>query len=734
VREIDLRKDRKHTSDIGVRTLGTSLGNRVKYITTQTHRQLIVASERDRDQQPPYIETFLLTRLQPIKYCTDRLNGVEIMSGASLAESAIDRATVDVIGRHTSNGTEDDCCEIQVVSVESPGAVQPTPLTENRSEEEVNKHRREQRRKRRRKLRRMVQRSEGYPSFFTLLTANYDVSDVEEDDNDNHVIFVKNTQQQQADSIASTSIPLSFVKTEEEAEYQQPAPKRVRIDVDAALGLKNSAVIKTEFHDSSSSFRSSSMAAADEGWYEGTVRLALPEEDALYLPGLQVWARRNLELFSATLADSGGGGRRFIRVGRVGLRCVHCAAAHQRACSAGGSSAGRFETTTSTTSDNDMDRIEQQQLPQDAPGTDAIPLPDVPMSSSSVSRGATPSSASRGATSSPHRLAWSLGAVSYPTNVAALHALCSQKPVLHFEKHCVNLPEQERNDLRRLLHEEAPTRGRRSKTGGVSLAVYYVICAKRIGLVDVANDGVRFGRDLSLEPLPFETIKRQVEQETLLAAASNHAADITGSAWHQQQPTGVRIAADEESELVLAQAVAENDDPNKFLCTSRDKSLVTDYMFLTLRQIAICNATLLDLGSRGKKTKLMRVGFAGFCCRHCSATTQLPSDYTCRSFASAADNLVSAISNSFAMHLQKCYKTPYRIKKAVTAYKRIHQRQMAQLPYGSQRKLVLELWNRLRNADKTEEEMEEMLKNMPTLCATPIPIDMVHVRALFLRG
>ena len=136
--------------------------------------------------------------------------------------------------------------------------------------------------------------------------------------------------------------------------------------------------------------------------------------------------------------------------------------------------------------------------------------------------------------------------------------------------------------------------------------------------------------------------------------------------------------------------------------------------------MAICHAVPSDFTTRGKKTKLMRVGFAGFCCRHCMEPDGAPPyimDYSCRSFSSAADNLSSAMTNSFMTHLQKCHAVPTRIKKALVAYKRLHQRQMATLPYGSQRRLIHELWLRLRASDVSEEEMQERIKKFPV----PVP-------------
>jgi hypothetical protein len=248
----------------------------------------------------------------------------------------------------------------------------------------------------------------------------------------------------------------------------------------------------------------------------------------------------------------------------------------------------------------------------------------------------------------------------------------------------------------------------------VSTVMYYTIAAKMIGLVD-APGGLRFGRDLALDPLPMETVRAQIEETQLPYKR-------TGGSAQGDRPDPVpsiepRITADDESERVLAQSVAEKDD-EKLLARSDDKKLVTDFIFLCVKQMAICNAVESDFSTRGKKTKMMRKGFAGFCCRHCSRFNAddemvLNVEYSCRSFASAADNLVSAISNSFYVHIQKCPLIPSSVRHALAAYKKIHSKQMTRLQHGSQRRLFQTLWARLRAADLSAEEMEEKLKHMP---------------------
>ena len=129
--------------------------------------------------------------------------------------------------------------------------------------------------------------------------------------------------------------------------------------------------------------------------------------------------------------------------------------------------------------------------------------------------------------------------------------------------------------------------------------------------------------------------------------------------------------------------------------------------------MALCYALPGDMTSRGKKTKLMQVGFAGFCCRFCQNTAgggslaYVPS--SCRSFLSAPDNLGSAITNSFTQHLQKCHHVPQSFQKAMTVFKRIHHRQMGLLPYGAQRRFFHTVWDRLRASDKSVEEIESLL-------------------------
>ncbi len=438
-------------------------------------------------------------------------------------------------------------------------------------------------------------------------------------------------------------------------------PPIVVIDVDAYLGFKGSrlpiTVPSSESIESPPPVVSSiSSHPADEGWYEGTRIMAMPE-DATFLSDMHVWIRQHLEFFSATAEDIQHSqmGRRTKTVrGKVGLRCIHCA---------------------------------RKILPQLQAG---------------------------------QKVSWPPGAVTYPLNFAGLYSGASQKPQLHFEA-CPYLPPDSK--LSTMLQEARATqRGNAPLTGirkrkrmvqGVSGLMYYVISCQRIGLTEVDDQGLRFTRDLTLEPLAFETIRMQVERERpdliprqyqakppppppTLKAITPDPAKSSGDL-NLMQPNAA-------TQVVVQKALEEADDPQHRLIRRSDKSMLTDYMFLAISQMAICHASPQDFAARGKKTKMMRLGLAGFCCRHCQHKNSM---YSCRSYSSAPDNLASAISNSFILHLQKCPYTPSEIQDALASAKKIHTRQMAQMPYGSQRKLFFELWERMRAVDLPAHEMND---------------------------
>eukprot|EP00980_Cylindrotheca_fusiformis_P007757 scaffold1648_cov115-Cylindrotheca_fusiformis.AAC.12 len=523
------------------------------------------------------------------------------------------------------------------------------------------------RRKRKRQLKKML--SGNKPSFLAIL--NQPIEVISDDDDEE----------------------------KEDGKNNGASVTKVVIDVDEYLGLDKkpnlppSAQVASTSSDNNNinstgyRLRPSPMAAAsssmvtrapniptptpvDEGFYEGVRLMAMPE-DEIYVSELQQWIRQNLEYFSATEFDAqmSQSGRRTKAVrGKVGVRCIHCAR--------------HYLPIFRSKQDTPAIRNEQ----------------------------------------------WPPGSVSYPATIEGLYSSCSQRPQLHFIN-CPHIPHNVRmqgsqwwgsgNDNISITTSSTggdaypPAKRRRRLKEGISALMYYHIACARIGLVE-APGGLRFSRDLSLPPLPLEEVRVQVEEERpeLMPKprqrhfmgpdrASSSAATAAAAA---RAAKGKTPCTNEECQEVIQEALKEEDDLETRLACNSDHSLVTDFTFLAIKQMAICHASAMDFVSRGKKTKLMRLGFAGFCCRHCHALNIRT--HACRSFSSAPDNLASAISNSFVLHLAKCPHTPIKIKQALNALKKIHPRQMQQLPYGSQRKCFFQMWDRMRAADKIVEGEE----------------------------
>ena len=441
---------------------------------------------------------------------------------------------------------------------------------------------------------------------------------------------------------------------------QTPLPTRVSSSTTAASGVVPRGIVASD-------------NSSDEGWYVGNRPMAIMPDDAMYLTETQQFVRKNMEFFSATEEHSGAasGRRGSTARGRVGFRCVHCAKAFRnRECT---------------------------RMPP--------------------------------------------GSVSFPISFAAMYNLAIQKQQMHFEQ-CPHIPfNMKWSNIR---DPEASPR-KRLRSGIPALAYWYISC-RRLGLVELRNKaGLRFGRDLKLEPLPFQRIRVEVEQEqpTLFGkhkhstiieisppetALSANAVGMTGrtaatsaATTSATTPSAVDAVAFSKAVVdVLEEAKRREDGPTNQFISKEDATSLSDFMFLTVQQSTFCHAMKEDFATRGKKTKLMRLGFTGFCCRHCKLN-YYPTNGTshsdraavsgnklvlpvfqnsCRSFSSSRDNLTSAMTNSFVLHLVKCEHTPHRIKHAMQFLKRVHSKQMLELPYGSQSKIFLKIWERIRAADK----------------------------------
>jgi len=158
------------------------------------------------------------------------------------------------------------------------------------------------------------------------------------------------------------------------------------------------------------------------------------------------------------------------------------------------------------------------------------------------------------------------------------------------------------------------------------------------------------------------------------------------------RPESYPVCEDPETRVILRDA-EENWDPssNNTLILESDRWLVSDYVFLTLRQCRCCFA-----GS-GDSARLRRMGSAvpGLCCIHCMDRPQTVSP-SGRTFPSAPDNFASALNSSLYAHMQACSYVPANLKRALANTRKIHSNQCSSLRFGSQRRFFTLLFDRLR--------------------------------------
>jgi len=191
----------------------------------------------------------------------------------------------------------------------------------------------------------------------------------------------------------------------------------------------------------------------------------------------------------------------------------------------------------------------------------------------------------------------------------------------------------------------------------------------------------------------------------------------------------VNIKGDEQSEKVLQDVIAEikayeskqndrNESAPPYLVTSDDASLSSDFSFLLGSQLAVVHATSSDVSSRGKKARSVRTGCAGFTCRSCLLAARKCQDgrgvpgiggyeagMAYSSFPSGDMALCTTLSQTLYNHWQKCPFIKTEVRHALVVYKRLHAKQNAQLPRGSNGRFYKMLWARLKSMDKSPVEM-----------------------------
>jgi len=162
--------------------------------------------------------------------------------------------------------------------------------------------------------------------------------------------------------------------------------------------------------------------------------------------------------------------------------------------------------------------------------------------------------------------------------------------------------------------------------------------------------------------------------------------------------------SDNDTKTILATAVSDWDPAeNDNLILPSDRPLISDYVFLTMRQLRMVHPDGPDANNRARKTSQL----PGLACLHCLDQEQQVSP-SGRTFPSAPDNFAAALNASLFNHMQSCRFIPKELKMALVHTRTIHSKQCSSLKFGSQRKFFNLLYQRLEAAAKkpVEEEID----------------------------
>eukprot|EP00977_Amphora_coffeiformis_P011399 scaffold2760_cov167-Amphora_coffeaeformis.AAC.13 len=207
---------------------------------------------------------------------------------------------------------------------------------------------------------------------------------------------------------------------------------------------------------------------------------------------------------------------------------------------------------------------------------------------------------------------------------------------------------------------------------------YWIDSAKRLGLVDTPH-GIHFNRDPT-GPIPpmigtYDTPKGRKKKETASSAgplapkAGNTPADDHSSVPGEGadavgEGEGVEGSAKKRSvSPVILERPPQPPPDARPLVFPNDKNLISDYLYLTLEQMAPCNLMEAD---RVGCYKNRDIGFPGLACRHCVGQAGSGRYFP----ASEASLSQTTTSQTVMNHVRNCRRCPIEIRENLEIMKR----------------------------------------------------------------
>lgn len=260
---------------------------------------------------------------------------------------------------------------------------------------------------------------------------------------------------------------------------------------------------------------------------------------------------------------------------------------------------------------------------------------------------------------------------SYPSLISGIYNSVQQMLRLHLDC-CLSIPPEVRSKIE-ALKVSCSSRGGRKQ--------YWVDSAKRLGLVDTP-DGIHFGRDPHgpLPPLSGPSVNSKEGRRKRMLKASAEAT----------------VASPQESEPLPA----IDDRPLVF---EEDRPLISDYLYLTLEQMAPCSLMEAD---RVGCYKTRKVGFPGLACKHCVGQAGCGRYFP----ASEASLSQTTTSQTIMNHVRNCRRCPTEIRENLEIMKRNRMgpdgKRADKPKHGGRKVFFHRLWCRIQGLEIDEEELK----------------------------
>lgn len=215
---------------------------------------------------------------------------------------------------------------------------------------------------------------------------------------------------------------------------------------------------------------------------------------------------------------------------------------------------------------------------------------------------------------------------------------------------------------------------------------YWVDSARRLGLVDTPH-GIHFARD-PLGPLP-----------PLSGPSVNSKENRKRKAPKAKKPPPAKVAPEEPPEEPKAPPPVDA----RPLVFPNDKPLISDYLYLTLEQMAPC--TLMEADRVGCY-KTRKVGFPGLACRHCVGQAGCGRYFP----ASEASLSQTTTSQTIMNHVRNCRRCPVEIRESLEIMKRNRMgpdgKRSDKPKHGGRKVFFHRLWCRIQGLPFDEESVE----------------------------